>query len=487
MEMKQHPRLQKLRVKWRAGRCDQRQVTQYMPLLDGYATEQLAFQTCQHNILAAAFLRNYVDTPPIDEQFLARGAVLLDEMFRRNGNVASSVEVWTAAQVVASRTPAKKKIYARAFSSLSEEPLNMKRDAKVKTFVKFEVADYDSVQKKPPRAIQYRSSRFTAVLAKYIAPIEHALYQCVHNGLPIFAKTRTMEQRATIIVAMGGSGRTYICLDHSKYDAHQRKPRLLLARAFYLKYTTSRKALLKLLAKFLNNRVTSEGISWDAFDGRMSGEIDTACGNCVNNYADISAWLDLHGALGEAHMFIDGDDSVVSVPDRFVKALVENLAVDFKRLGLVTKIESIGKHPEEVSFCQTRPCKLDRGWCMCRGPFRMLSRISYTVQNVNKNGWKGYYNGVAVGHWHLGRGAPIAHVLGDSLVRDKFNAKAWVSREDREVAHYRSRSEGGDMPSLEARESYALGWGISVSEQLGIEEQIRRTNWSCMIRGSFGY
>uniref|UniRef100_A0AB38ZKI4 RNA-directed RNA polymerase n=1 Tax=Suncus murinus ribovirus 3 TaxID=3139577 RepID=A0AB38ZKI4_9VIRU len=166
------------------------------------------------------------------------------------------------------------------------------------------------LDEKPPRAIQFRSAEYTLELGRYIKPYEKAMYETVlgPSGTPVFAKSRNAEERAQLCIDKWGHFKNPICyqIDYSKFDAHVTPAHLRSQHKAYAAAFGNDPYLLWLLSLQIKNLgYTKHGQRYISNGRRMSGDIDTGCGNSKINY-DV-----LRKIFPEADYLIDGDDCLV--------------------------------------------------------------------------------------------------------------------------------------------------------------------------------
>jgi len=308
---------------------------------------QRAFHTCAENELAALYYRHLIATPTISDD--AYGAFRFARAWCRKW--MGEVLPWSASQVLATRTGALLRRYQEAFLSLETRPVDGD-DMKVKMFVKVEKSDNDQFDK-APRAIQYRNTRYTAELARYLMPIDKIVFR--RSPTSPFVKGLNSFERAKRMRALDRwSDTVYLSIDHSKFDAHVSAHWLRAEHQFYLTLCPD-PALAKLLAAQLVNQArTQNGIVYTSDGGRMSGEFNTSLGNNLINYAIIMTICEPLGTILVDFDFVqDGDDFVIacressiaklgSIPDRCLK------------LGMTTKVSNPVRHLEQVEFCQSQ-------------------------------------------------------------------------------------------------------------------------------------
>jgi hypothetical protein len=439
-------------------------------------------QNCTHNALDAIKRRHYSAKIPKPSE---SGAEHLEWAFqqlkkwcRKHGLSPHGVDKWTPQQVVDTRAACKKKAYAEAFESLAKEPLTAE-DARVKVFVKFEKGPAAKLGEKPARLIQARSTRYTASLAQYLAPVEHKLYALKHNGVAVFAKSLNPKQRAAEIAAAWSPNRQYVMLDHSSFDGHMTPALLAYEHRFYLWVYGNDAELQRMLSWQLNNRCNFMGkLKWTSKGGRMSGDFNTALGNSIINCVAILAWAHQNGVYDSNFTLeCDGDDSWCTIAREHTIPSVKT----FAELGFTTKLEGVGSEPEDVVFCQARPVRLADGWMMCRDFRRVMSRLPYTIQHYVGSGWVRYLRGIAECEEVLSNGVPVLSALASSLLAATAGVAAIVPRAEQYSHGIAMRLKRPAVPvTPEARASYALAWDISPTEQRLLEEALSAHKWTIL-------
>jgi len=387
---------------------------------------------------------------------------------RSVGLFPGSTEPWTPEHVISSRAPAKKNTYRMAFESLENKPLERK-DAVVTVMIKDEKEPLIIGKRKPPRLIQYRSSRITAYYAQWMAPFEHTFYGIHVNGFPAFAKHMNSYERAEAVVSMGGPGRTYVMLDHKQFDGHISVDHLKFEHAMYDWVYRDPQLASALKYQLSNNCYSRCGLGWKVKGGRMSGDFNTSLGNNIVNFAILYLWLKHIGVPNsEMRFLLDGDDSVLSVPDAYVDKLDLEF---FKLFGFEMTIEALAKEPERVTFCQTRPVFTGTVWRMCRLFERACGRMQYTIRKHRGIGWVRYARGIAVAERQLGDGLPIFAALGRRMCELIPNLPPIIDNEQ----YYKCWKEPGyaALPiSDECRASFALAFDITPTHQLALEQML---------------
>lgn len=256
-------------------------------------------------------------------------------------------------------TGAKRARYERAAEALCAVGLYAK-DAFCKMFVKAERID-GTVKKNPdPRAIQFRGSRYCVALAAYLHPIEHALYltDFASRGVPKsrnIAKGLNSVQRAEVLAEKLRffQSPVVLSLDASRFDKHVSKQLLVVEHSVYLASNPAPQFAALLVMQLVNTIFTSLGLKYRVEGRRMSGDMNTACGNCVLMLLMLYAFCELSLRLSRWDCFDDGDDCLLIVEARDVDTVRARLAPEFLKFGMEMKVESPVDSLHKVVFCQS--------------------------------------------------------------------------------------------------------------------------------------
>nr|WRQ19770.1 MAG: RNA-dependent RNA polymerase [Grapevine umbra-like virus 4] len=282
--------------------------------------------------------------------------------------------------------------YEQARDELGVTPLQ-ERDARLSTFVKCEKIDFTTKGDPAPRVIQPRQPRFLMESGRYIRPIEHVLYKhmgkilykedCVAKGFNAVETAALLRRKWEAFpdpVAVG--------MDASRFDQHVSLDALYWTHSIYQMFNDC-----PYFAWILSLMRTNKGVAL-AHDGtarysvvgrRMSGDMDTALGNCL---LMVSMTWCYCKAKGIKHKVLDnGDDLVVILnrPDleRFSQGVVEW----FLGLGFVMKVEPAVSVFEQIEFCQTSPVWNGQQYVMCRGVRAISKDLVCTVGTRDIRPW----------------------------------------------------------------------------------------------------
>lgn len=249
-------------------------------------------------------------------------------------------------------------------------------NAKVTGFLKPEKYVLDAAS----RLISPRPPEYLLEVGCYIEPLEKKLYQaiaeevgyeCIMKGFNLGARARVMSSHWEGFTKPAGVG-----LDASKFDQHVSQQALRYEHSFYLRAFQNDGKLHRLLVGQLLNAVTcrlEDGVvRWTSEGGRMSGDMNTALGNCVLSAAMLTEWARLVGV--KIKCVIDGDDCVAIMEEGDVPQFLEGLITWYEERGFRMKVEKPVFSFEELEFCQCHPVWLSEGWMLVRNPIKAITQ-----------------------------------------------------------------------------------------------------------------
>lgn len=273
-------------------------------------------------------------------------------------------------------------IYRQAQADLLIEPIN-RGDRFVKSFVK---AEKISDPLRDPRSIQARSPRFNYALGNYLKPLEHKLYnikgtrnlrrylppgRLIAKGLDLRARAYLCKQKMERFPNC-----KVISIDASRFDAHVSQQLLQIEHSVYQRCYPGNRELQRLLGYQLVNRGhTSQGISYKCPGGRMSGDMNTALGNCLLMVILVGTVMEHLGLKPRSwDMLCDGDDTLLFAPAsiaNYIKASFDRL---FNDAGMSIKLENETSDLHGILFCQGKIVACEDGLKFVQQPVRSYSR-----------------------------------------------------------------------------------------------------------------
>ncbi len=384
--------------------------------------------------------------------------------------------------------PHKKATYAAAVQSLATAALT-RRDAVLKTFVKFEKINFDAKGDPAPRIIAPRDPRYNVELGRFLKPLEHKLYHAVdqiwggptimkcYNSVEVAAHMRAAWDEFNEPVAVG--------LDASRFDKHVSRQLLEVEHSVYLQCFKSRKAR-RILKKLLQMQLHNQGVShcrdgkveWERDGGRMSGDVNTALGNCLLMCMMVWEWCALRRV--RARLVNNGDDCVVFCEradlDRITRGVVEY----FRGFGFPLKVECVTTHFEEVEFCQSRPMHDGHRWIMSRNP-TALAKDRVCLSAHNRQELASWFDAVGTGGTAAFGNIPLFGAayraykkagasLGHDGKRRHFDRDAVYGYGF--FADVKGVKSTGDVTD-DARVSFWKAWGMTPTQQRYMEEYYR--------------
>lgn len=377
----------------------------------------------------------------------------------------------------------RQKVYEEARLSLLTDPVT-RMDARLTTFVKAEKINFTKKPDPAPRVIQPRSPRYNLSVGCYLKRLEKEIYKGisrVYDGEAVVMKGYNAHETAGHLrrawekydqpVAVG--------LDASRFDQHVSRPALEWEHAVYLSCYSGhhRKELARLLSWQIANKGVgraTDGIIKYAVEGcRMSGDMNTALGNCLLMCAMVWSYCETRGV--KHSLANNGDDCVVIMERRDLKRFRDGLENWFLQLGFTMEVEPAVDVFERIEFCQTQPVFDGARYVMCRNPMVCMSKdtVSFLPMSMPRvaKGWctavgecgmslcgglpvmQEYYQAML----RAGRGERIGHHPG---LESGFARLAW--RMDRKFSRV----------SYFARLSFFEAFGILPGDQIKLEQRL---------------
>lgn len=271
-------------------------------------------------------------------------------------------------------------IYTAAYQSLCERPIERK-DAYVKTFVKAEKINFSKKPDPAPRVIQPRDVRYNLEVGRYLKTYEHYLYQGIDKlwSGPTVIKGYTCEEIGDIMFKAWSEFQKpcAIGFDMSRFDQHVSVSALEFEHSVYnaaFKSAELRQLLSWQLVNKGYGRCSDGKVKYSVKGRRMSGDINTAMGNCL-----LSCLITKYLMRGiKCRLLNNGDDCVVicetSDEPHVVAALDEWTEFGFKCVAEPTVYVL-----EEMQFCQLQPVFDGEKWIAVRDPRVSLSKDSYSI------------------------------------------------------------------------------------------------------------
>lgn len=393
---------------------------------------------------------------------------------------------WTAAEFVAAYTGRRRDVYERAAKSLETIPVHRGDFRVMNAFVKAEKINFTSKPDPAPRVIQPRNPRYNVEVGRFLKGLEHPVYEAIGKtmGGPTVMKGYNAEEVAEHVrdawcqfaqpVAVG--------LDASRFDQHVRPQILEWEHSVYLDCFSGadRDRLAWLLSGQIMNdctmRVSDGLVRYRVLGSRMSGDMNTALGNCLVMCAMVWALLRKIGV--RARLLNNGDDCVVIMEKRDLDKFMRTCVDHFLRYGFTMKVEKPVFVMEQIEFCQAKPVYDGSRWIMVRSPATCLSKDGVCV--VKDYGW-----GSAARYWLGAVGeCGMAMTGGIPVMYEYYSAFARAGTPSRPLSVVaetgmamlaRGLHRMGRVVTDEARVSFWRAFDISPTQQCELEELLQGT------------
>jgi hypothetical protein len=378
----------------------------------------------------------------------------------------------------------RQKVYAAAVESLLLQPVT-KKDAELTTFVKAEKINFSAKTDPAPRVIQPRSPRYNAMVGCYLKRLEKSVYKgiaAVYGDTTVLKGFNAGEQ-AQLLRGKWEKFRKPVAigLDASRFDQHISADALRWEHGLYEKcfYPCYRRELRRLLSWQIHNkgiaRATDGFVKYQVEGCRMSGDMNTALGNCLIMCGLVWAYARRVGVNVE--LANNGDDCVVIMEQKDLWKFCGELKTWFREMGFTMKVEDPVYLFERIEFCQTRPVCVDGEWVMCRNPHSAMAKDATSVLPLRNGGMlQGWAGNIGKCGIALCGGMPIFQEFYSQLIafssgRDCGKHPALESGFAMLSAGMRGRYQA---ISDGTRVSFWEAYGILPSEQQQLEELLRQ-------------
>jgi hypothetical protein len=388
--------------------------------------------------------------------------------------------------------------------------------ASITAFVKFEkvVAKLLAI----PRIIQFRDPRYCVDIARFLKPLERYLYDLVgqgasHNAEFYVPPTRLMgkglnslERASLLKTKMNKFKRPFVLsIDMKRFDQHCVAELLALEHLVYLICLPNPWFAFLLTQQMTNRCRTRLGLKYVTFGKRMSGDMNTALGNCLIMLIMICAAM--RRRFGDYEVMIDGDDTLIIVEEEFAENMIRELPAIFLNYGHEVKLENRTSCFNEVVWCQSSPIYTVYGDKFVRNPFKcMANDLTGPKWNTQPAGRLRLLATIGVCEAILHRGVPVLEEYAKAICRASRGVKTFVKhdylftplalRTRREFRSLESRtlfmtkaetafahlSRLKFQPiSTRSREEFAVAFHVSIERQIQMENYFKA--WSPNVYG----
>lgn len=408
---------------------------------------------------------------------------------------------------------AKRRRYEEATRKVLELGMTA-RDASITMFIKDERLSPAKINP-DPRAIQFRDSRYCVEIARFLKPIEHHLYELTGSdasGLPttrMVGKGLNQVERAKLLrKKLSNFKRPVVAsLDMSRFDQHCHRSVLVIEHSVYLRCCRDPYFAWLLDLQLVNRCFTKNGFVYVTVGKRMSGDMNTALGNCIIMLIMVIALMD-HFPGVHWDCMDDGDDCLLILEADDVDAVLAAAPSIFLTYGHEVKIEKVAYSLSSVSWCQSSPIEFTRGrWKFVRDPIKTMScdlvgsKWKCTLESRRR-----LLSSLGLCELILNLGVPVLQSYALALIRSAEGAKPFATgdflnsslaiRAIRESKHvcpsvfdrsmhqfhvkHLLKLEPKPIEDL-ARRSFEEAFGLSIAEQLQMEQQLSK--WTVVLTG----
>lgn len=359
--------------------------------------------------------------------------------------------------------------YQAALESLRVKPLG-RADSYPGVFIKPE----KWFEWKAGRVISARNPRYNIAVGRFVKPIEHDVYRAidqVYESATIM-KGYTPERRAGVVRGHWGALDDPVAVgqDFSKYDQHISKEALAYEHALY-RHVYGSAELDKLLSWQLSTTCYANcpdgRVRYKVEGGRMSGDMNTALGNCIISAALIWAYAKEKGIKIRA--VVDGDDSVTFLERRDLEKYVSGIVPWMRTRGFILKVEEPVFELSKVEFCQCRYVALEPA-TMVRNPLKAITHDHTWIQRDDLT-HEDVLAATGLGGLSLYGNSPVLGSYYRMLSKASGNGAKTLARMERESSWLREARFTGKYtpPTEESRFALWESWGIAPEEQRQME------------------
>lgn len=371
-------------------------------------------------------------------------------------------------------------IYQRAYDTLQSMSVQVK-DSYLSTFVKAEKINFTAKPDPAPRVIQPRHPRYNLCVGRYILAIEKLVYKGIASvwGGPTVMKGYNALETARVMRDMWEEFRdpVGIGLDASRFDQHVSADALRWEHSVYARCfpATDRAELLRLLSWQIHNkgfgRASDGSIKYRVEGCRMSGDMNTALGNCLLMCAMVHQFCHERGI--RARLANNGDDCMLIMERSDAVRVASLIPGFFLEYGFTMKVEPMVDVFEQLEFCQTRPVWNGVAWVMCRDPRVCVAKdMVTTVDLQHPKHAKSHLSSVGQCGLALSGGLPVLQEFYRALIREGGQ----VTCKDHPAnvgSGFQRLALGMEIQervvSSRSRYSFWLAFGITPDEQIATE------------------
>jgi len=357
------------------------------------------------------------------------------------------------------------------------------RDFLIKMFVKTEKTENYKKVDPVPRAVQPRSIQAHIEIGRFIRPLEHEIYKAIDNmfNSPTIMKGLNADQVGEIVHKKWSKFKNpcAIGIDAARFDQTVSVQALKWTHSIYKECYKGedREYLTEMLGFLINNQgiaYTTDGyrIKYSVRGCRMSGDMDTALGNCLI-MGSVCHWIK-RTSLIDCEVLNNGDDCQLIFERDSIPIISQTILLAGATFGFNLKVEEPVYLIEHIDFCQQRPVAIGNTYRMVRDPY--VATCKDTIMIMKPNSTKSldlWRNTVCTGGLALTDGIPVMPQFYKALGRDSITTKVAPHFAKVDESGFWRLGKGMKYQNREVadntRLSFWRAFGITVDQQLETE------------------
>lgn len=353
--------------------------------------------------------------------------------------------------------------------------------AEVKMFLKFESYNFTLKPDAKPRGIYPRSDEFLVDYGRRIKAIEKKVYKDIEVifGYDIIFKGKNQLSRGALLERYWNEIEDPVAIsaDASAFEASVSNEALAFCHRIYNYYIRGDKQFIKLQGYTRDNKLSGyapDGNVRARFAyGKMSGDPDTALGNCLVSAAMMYTFFQENG-IDKHRGCIDGDDVVFIVSRRDLHKVLQNGEKFYLDYGFRMIFEKPVYELEKLTFCQSQPIWTEHGYLMVRNPRNATAKDAFSRKDLSSK--TDYQRWIAsIGDCGISTcgGIPVLQEYYQQFIRNSSGAK--IFQNDSLFQEYKNFKNMGMSRKYSpvkdrTRYSFYIAFDIAPDEQIAIEQ-----------------
>jgi len=216
----------------------------------------------------------------------------------------------------------------------------------------------------------------------------------------------------------------------------------------------------------------------------MSGDMNTALGNCILMIAMVLAMFKALNIIGD--ILDDGDDCLVILESEDVEQFCNNASQLALEFGMELKIENVANEMVDVEWCQCHPIPVANTWKFIRNPYKIFNTSLVSSKWVHMTPHQRLQHLRAIGECELvlNNGVPVLESYAHALIRNSRGVEASETLDEgdyRRMMRELKRKEEQLPITFESRCAFERAFGIRVEIQLLMEDAL--DSWEFELTG----